>query len=95
MNHRRNLETADDVKIRSNVYPEKSVADTCLRAAWHPGERWLDSISGDSTEHERLIHREVGKVQADKQQERKYERGNQIRIRIKSWTSVQVPYPAE
>ena len=44
----------EDVKIRNNVYPERGVADTCLRAAWHPGLRWLDSISGDSTEHERL-----------------------------------------
>jgi hypothetical protein len=48
-------------------YSEKSLADTYLRAKWHPGLRWLDSILGDSTEHERLTHREVGKIQADEQ----------------------------
>jgi len=60
-------------KSGAYVYPEKSLADTCLRAKRHPGQRWPEPIPGDATEHERLTRRTVGKVQADKQQGRKYE----------------------
>lgn len=102
MNHRRNLESVEDVKIRNNVYPEISVADTCLRVAWHPGLRWLDSILGDSTEHERLIQGEVGKVQAGKQQEGKYERKGQAMTVSRSkknvpayWMSVGVSHSSK
>jgi len=54
-------------KSGTDNHSEKSLADTYLRAKRHPGLRWLDSILGDSTEHERFTHREVGKIQAGKQ----------------------------